>query len=65
MQKGKGKVVSVNESLVGAQTTDVAVMNGEVAYIIIEDGKRLKAEVIDVKKGNQVYLQVLDRKSVV
>lgn len=60
MQKGKGKVVSVNESLVGAQTTDVAVMNGEVAYIIIEDGKRLKAEVIDVKKGNQVYLQVFE-----
>jgi len=60
MQKGKGKVVSVNESLVGAQTTNVAVMNGEVAYIIIEDGKRLKAEVIDVKQGNQVYLQVFE-----
>ncbi|UJH69125.1 V-type ATP synthase subunit A [Allomuricauda sp. SCSIO 65647] len=60
MQKAKGKVMSVNESLVGAQTTEGAVMNGEVAYIIIEDGKRLKAEVIDVKDGNNVYLQVFE-----
>ncbi len=60
MQKAKGKVMSVNESLVGAQTTEGAVMNGEVAYIIIEDGKRLKAEVIDVKDGNRVYLQVFE-----
>jgi V/A-type H+-transporting ATPase subunit A len=60
MQKAKGKVVSVNESLVGAQSTEGAVMNGEVAYIIIEDGKRLKAEVIDIKGGDKVYLQVFE-----
>jgi len=60
MQKAKGKVMSVNESLVSAQTTQGAVMNGEVAYIVIEDGKRLKAEVIDVKEGNEVYLQVFE-----
>ena len=60
MQKSKGKVVSVNESLVGAQITKGAVMNGEVAYIIIEDGKRLKAEVIDIKDGDKVYLQVFE-----
>jgi V/A-type H+-transporting ATPase subunit A len=35
-------------------------MNGEVAYIILEDGKRLKAEVIDVKGGGTVYLQVFE-----
>ncbi len=60
MQKAKGKVMSVNESLVGAQTTEGAVMNGEVAYIIVEDGKRLKAEVIDVKSSDVVYLQVFE-----
>ncbi len=60
MQKAKGKVISVNESLVGTQITQGAVMNGEVAYIIIEDGKRLKAEVIDIKGGNKVYLQVFE-----
>lgn len=60
MKKAKGKVVSVNESLVGAKTTEGAVMNGEVAYIIIEDGKRLKSEVIDVKPGKMVYLQVFE-----
>ena len=60
MQRAKGKVVSVNESLVSAQTISGAVMNGEVAYIVIEDGKRLKAEVIDVKEGNRVYLQVFE-----
>lgn len=60
MQQAKGKVVSVNESLVGVETTQGAVMNGEVAYIIIEDGKRLKSEVIDVKTGQLVYLQVFE-----
>ena len=60
MQGAKGKVVSVNESLVGVQATEGAVMNGEVAYIVIEDGKRLKSEVIDVKKGNLVFLQVFE-----
>lgn len=60
MNKTKGRVISVNESLVGAQITEGAVINGEVAYIIIEDGKRLKSEVIDVKSGNTVYLQVFE-----
>jgi V/A-type H+-transporting ATPase subunit A len=60
MQKAKGKVVSVNESLVGVLNTDGAVMNGEVAYIQIEDGKRLKSEVIDVKPNRKVYLQVFE-----
>ncbi|PKQ45810.1 V-type ATP synthase subunit A [Confluentibacter flavum] len=60
MQKAKGKVVSVNESLVGVIITQGAVMNGEVAYIVIEDGKRLKSEVIDVKTGQFVYLQVFE-----
>ncbi|WP_299670023.1 V-type ATP synthase subunit A [uncultured Polaribacter sp.] len=60
MQKAKGKVVSVNESLVGARIIEGAVMNGEVAYIIIEDGTRLKSEVIDVKPGKIAYLQVFE-----
>lgn len=60
MQQAKGEVISVNESLVGVKTTQGAVMNGEVAYIIIEDGKRLKSEVIDVKTGQLVYLQVFE-----
>ena len=60
MQETKGKVVSVNESLVGVETTSGAVMNGEVAFIVIEDGKRLKSEVIDVKEGDLVYLQVFE-----
>jgi len=59
MQKAKGKVTSVNESLVGARAAG-AVMNGEVAYIIVEDGKRLKAEVIDVKSRDLIYLQVFE-----
>lgn len=59
-KKAKGKVASVNESLVGAVCTEGAVMNGEVAYIIIEDGKRLKSEVIDVKPGGMAYLQVFE-----
>lgn len=50
----------MNESLVGAAITEGAVMNGEVAYIVIEDGKRLKSEVIDVKPGGTVYLQVFE-----
>lgn len=60
MKKAKGKVRSVNESLVGAGEIEGAVMNGEVAYITIDDGKRLKAEVIDVKLGGTVYLQVFE-----
>lgn len=60
MKNAKGKVVSVNESLAGAGNTNGAVMNGEVAYILLEDGKRLKAEVIDVKSGGTVYLQVFE-----
>lgn len=60
MHTAKGKVISVNESLVGVQATEGAVMNGEVAYITIEDGKRLKAEVIDVKEGLKAYLQVFE-----
>lgn len=56
----KGEVVSVNESLVGVLNTAGTVMNGEVAYIIIEDGTRLKSEVIDVKPGKMVYLQVFE-----
>lgn len=60
MKKAKGKVVSVNESLVGAENTEGAVMNGEVAFIVIEDGKRLKSEVIDVKPGGMVNLQVFE-----
>lgn len=60
MKKAKGEVVSVNESLVGARNTEGAVINGEVAYIILEDGKRLKSEVIDVKTGGVVYLQVFE-----
>lgn len=60
MQKAKGKVRSVNESLVGVEMTTGSVMNGEVAYIVIEGGKRLKSEVIDVKPGQFVYLQVFE-----
>ncbi|MEO1262452.1 MAG: V-type ATP synthase subunit A [Bacteroidota bacterium] len=60
MKKTIGKVASVNESLVGAGEIKGAVMNGEVAYITIEDGKRLKAEVIDVKRGGMIYLQVFE-----
>lgn len=60
IKKTKGRVASVNESLVGVAHTDGAVMNGEVAYILIEDGKRLKSEVIDVKPGGIVYLQVFE-----
>jgi V/A-type H+-transporting ATPase subunit A len=60
LKKAKGKVVSVNESLVGVENTEGSVMNGEVAYIVIEDGKRLKSEVIDVKSRNLIYLQVFE-----
>ncbi|MFS4416071.1 V-type ATP synthase subunit A [Maribacter sp. 2307ULW6-5] len=56
----KGKVVSVNESLVGATVSSGPVINGEVAFILIEGGKRLKSEVIDVKPGGVVYLQVFE-----
>ena len=60
MDKTTGKVSSVSESLVGADQLEGAVMNGEVAYINIEGGKRLKAEVIEVKEGGNVYLQVFE-----
>lgn len=60
MKKAKGIVASVNESLVGVAITEGAVMNGEVAYIVIEDGKRLKSEVIDVKPGGIAFLQVFE-----
>lgn len=60
LKKAKGKVVSVNESLVGIENTQGSVMNGEVAYILIDGGKRLKSEVIDVKPGKLVYLQVFE-----
>lgn len=60
MQQAKGNVISVNESLVGVVIMDGAVMNGEVAFVILEDGKRLKSEVIDIKKGQLVYLQVFE-----
>ncbi|MEM1259272.1 MAG: V-type ATP synthase subunit A, partial [Bacteroidota bacterium] len=60
MQKAKGEVNSVNESIVGVHINEGAVMNGEVAYILIEDGKRLKAEVIDIKESNKVFLQVFE-----
>jgi V/A-type H+-transporting ATPase subunit A len=60
LKPAKGKVISVNESLVGVETTEGSVMNGEVAYIVLEDGKRLKAEVIDIKPGKMVYLQVFE-----
>ena len=60
MEKAKGKVISVNESLVGVEHTQGAVVNGEIAYIIIEDGKRLKSEVIDIKAGKLIYLQVFE-----
>lgn len=56
----QGTVVSVNESLIGVNDIEGAVMNGEVAFITIEDGKRLKAEVIDVKPGGIVFLQVFE-----
>lgn len=60
MKRTKGEVKSVNESLVGTGEIDGAVVNGEVAFITIEGGKRLKAEVIDVKPGGMVYLQVFE-----
>lgn len=60
MSKAKGRVRSVNESLVGVERTEGAVMNGEVAYVIIEDGKRLKSEVIDIKPGGLIYLQIFE-----
>lgn len=60
MQQAKGTVISINESLVGAIINKGAVINGEVAFVILEDGKRLKSEVIDIKKGQLIYLQVFE-----
>ena len=60
MEQTQGQVVSVNESLVGAKIDSGPVINGEVAYILLEDGTRLKSEVIDVKQGGIAYLQVFE-----
>lgn len=60
MKKTNGKVVSVSESLVGVAYHEGAVINGEVAFILIEDGKKLKSEVIEVKSGDIAYLQVFE-----
>ncbi|NND32490.1 MAG: V-type ATP synthase subunit A, partial [Saprospiraceae bacterium] len=60
MEKVTGNVKSVNESLVGVTNIRGAVINGEVAYIHTEDDKRLKAEVIDIKSGKLIYLQVFE-----
>lgn len=60
MKKSQARVISVNESLVMAEVIKGVVMNGEVAFIHLEDGKQLKAEVIDIKPGNLVYLQVFE-----
>jgi len=60
MKDAKGKVISVNESLVGVADVEGAVMNGEVAFVTIDDGKRLKSEVIDIKPGGKIYLQVFE-----
>ena len=60
MEKTKGQVISVNESLVGVGAIEGAVVNGEVAFIIIEGDKQLKAEVIDVKPNGVIYLQVFE-----
>ena len=58
MDKTMGKVISVNESLVGVKISEGPVVNGEVAYIQLEDGTRLKSEVIDLKQGGVAFLQV-------
>lgn len=55
-----GRVVSVNESLVSAEITEGSVMNGEVAYVMIEGGTKLKSEVIDIKTGGTVFMQVFE-----
>ncbi|NND04840.1 MAG: V-type ATP synthase subunit A [Saprospiraceae bacterium] len=60
MQKTKGEVISVSESLVGVTNLQGPISNGEVAHISIEDDTRLKAEVIDVKSGGLAYLQVFE-----
>jgi len=60
MEQTQGEVISVNESLVGARINSGPVINGEVAYIILEDDTRLKSEVIDVKQGGIAYLQVFE-----
>jgi V/A-type H+-transporting ATPase subunit A len=60
MKKTIGKVNSVNESLVGVGELEGPVMNGEVAFIVIDGGKRLKSEVIDVKPEGIVFLQVFE-----
>ncbi len=63
MDKAKGKVISISESLVGVEDIQGSVMNGEVAFVILENGERLKSEVIDVKEGGFVYLQVFENTS--
>lgn len=60
MKRTEGKVISVSESLVGATYDNGAVMNGEIAYIHLEDGRKLKSEVIEVKSGKKAFLQVFE-----
>lgn len=60
MKKTTGFVTSVSESLVSAKYAEGSVVNGEVAFIETEDGKKLKSEVIEVKSGNSVDLQVFE-----
>lgn len=60
MENATGQVYSVNDSLVGVNNIRGSITNGEVAYIHTEDHKRLKAEVIEVKSGGLVYLQVFE-----
>ncbi len=60
MVNAKGQVHSVSESLIGVNRTEGAVMNGEVAYVLVDNGEHLKSEVIDVKPGGMVYIQVFE-----
>ncbi len=60
MDKAFGRVISISESLVGVDEIQGSVMNGEVAFVILENGERLKSEVIDVKEGGYVYLQIFE-----
>ncbi|MFQ3579477.1 MAG: V-type ATP synthase subunit A [Bacteroidales bacterium] len=60
MSKTIGFVTGVNESLVTAKYDSGGVVNGEVAYIITEDGKKLKSEVIEVKSNKTVEIQVFE-----
>ncbi|MFC2114324.1 V-type ATP synthase subunit A, partial [Bacteroidota bacterium] len=48
------------EALVSVAFDEGSVVNGEVAYIVVEDGKRLKSEVIEVKSNRMADLQVFE-----